>query len=128
LFRPSTGTWYIWRSSDGGISILQFGQAGDKPVAGDYDADGNADIAVFRPSEGIWYLLRSKLGFGAARFGSSGDAPLQADFDGDGQADISVFRPSTAVWYHIRSSDESVVSLGFGNTGDTAVPSIYSNY
>jgi hypothetical protein len=47
VWRPSTGVWYIWRSSDLGYSIFGFGLNGDLPVQGDYDSDGKTDAAVF---------------------------------------------------------------------------------
>ena len=43
MFRPSTGAWYI-----PGFGPITWG-GGDIPVAGDYDGDGKADVAVFRP-------------------------------------------------------------------------------
>jgi hypothetical protein len=71
--------WYIKRSSDGGITAQGFGITGDVPVAGNYDADGKTDIAVFRPSTGLWYVLRSSDGtFQAYQFGMNGDIPAIA--------------------------------------------------
>lgn len=125
VWRPSTGVWYVFRSSDGGASISQFGLNGDKPVGGDFDGDGKADFVVYRPSERLWYLLRTTQGFGAVQFGLSEDKPLQADFDGDGKRDIALFRPSTNVWYYLRSSDGSFAAVSFGQSGDTAVPTIF---
>lgn len=49
---------------------------GDKPVYGDYDDDGKADIAVYRPDGGNWYLWYSSLGFRAVNFGLKGDVPI----------------------------------------------------
>lgn len=34
VFRPSTGVWYIWRSSDAQFEALSWGQNGDVPVPG----------------------------------------------------------------------------------------------
>jgi hypothetical protein len=44
VFRPSTGVWYLQRSSLGFTGIA-FGTSEDKPAAADYDGDGKADVA-----------------------------------------------------------------------------------
>ncbi len=49
LVYPSAGTFY------GG----SFGLSGDRPVPGDYDGNGKADLAVQRPDTGTWYILKS---------------------------------------------------------------------
>ncbi len=125
VWRPSNGAWYVFRSSDNGFNIIPFGLDGDKPVAGDFDGDGKADYVIFRPSEGNWYLFQTTGGFAAAQFGLNGDRPLQGDFDGDGKRDIAVFRPGTNVWYYISTVSGTFSISQFGNTGDSAVPSIY---
>ena len=79
VYRPSTGVWYILRSSDGAFAAFQFGLATDVPSPGDYDGDGKSDAAVFRPSEGNWYVLQTSNG--AARvqhWGSNGDLSVPA--------------------------------------------------
>jgi hypothetical protein len=118
VFRPSTGTWFLSRSTQG-IQSVPFGSANDKPVAGDFDGDGKADIAVFRPAEGTWYRLNSSNGtFIATQFGTNGDVPVNGDFDGDGKTDIAVFRPSDGVWYRLNSSNSQFVAVQFGINGD----------
>ncbi|MDQ3043302.1 MAG: VCBS repeat-containing protein [Acidobacteriota bacterium] len=74
---------------------MQFGISTDKPVVGDYDSDGKANIAVYRPSSGIWYLLRSSQGFTAFQWGKATDIPAPADYDGDGKTDTAVYRDSS---------------------------------
>jgi hypothetical protein len=77
VFRPSTGVWYVLRTSDGQALIRQFGLNGDKPVAGDYDKDGKTDIAVWRPSDGNYYSINSADGqTKIIHFGSNGDIPI----------------------------------------------------
>ena len=119
VFRPTTGTWYILRSSDGALQQAQWGASGDVPVTGDFDGDGKADVAVFRPSTGTWYILLSSTGaLKQVQWGASGDVPVPGDFDGDGKADVAVFRPSTGTWYILRSSDGGLQQAQWGTAGD----------
>ncbi len=113
------GVWSIKRSSDNGLTEVQFGAATDIPVRGDFDGDGRNDLAVYRPSNGGWYIQRSNgAGFLAVNFGASEDIPIAGDFDGDGKADVSVFRPSNGCWYYLRSSDGAFRGQAFGQNGD----------
>lgn len=123
VFRPANGAWYILRSSNGTVGIVNFGLAGDRPVPADFDADARDDIAVFRPSSGVWYGLRSSDGqLFVQNFGLNGDIPVPEDYDGDNRADIAVFRPATGVWYVARSSDSAFFITQFGLNGDKPVP------
>lgn len=123
VFRPSNGTWWILRSSDGGLTVVQWGLNGDKPVSGFYDADGKADIAVWRPSDRIWYILNSSDGsFRFAVFGLSSDKPVPGDYDGDFRNDIAVFRPSTGEWFILQSSNDTLRGLNWGLATDKLAP------
>ena len=114
VFRPSTGYWYIMRSSfptsrTGKISI-RWGLPTDVPVAGDYDGDGKADIGVWRPSTGHWYVLLSSRNYSMnsyldVQWGYPTDRPMPGDYDGDGRTDIGVWRASTGHWYVLLSSE-----------------------
>ena len=116
------GVWSINRSSDGGLTEIQFGLATDIPVRGDFDGDGRNDLAVYRPSNGTWYIQRSNgSGFMGVQFGASEDVPVAGDFDGDGVTDIAVFRPSNGGWYYLRSSDGGFRGNQFGQSGDVPV-------
>ena len=122
VFRPSNGTWYITKSSDGTQLTVPFGANGDKVVAGYYDADNKADIAVFRSSNNTWYLTRSTDNVVVAQqWGAAGDIPLVGDYDGDGNADFTVYRPSNNTFYVRRSSDNASVGQTWGASGDTPV-------
>ena len=77
MYRPSTGIWYVLRSSDATLQLVQWGAAGDIPVPRDYDGDGKVDVAVYRPTTGSWYIVRSGDGrVQAIQWGVAGDQPL----------------------------------------------------
>jgi len=91
------GTWYLMRST-AGFRTLRFGYLGATPVAGDYDGDGRADIAVFDAAgipgwayPGTWYLMQSTAGFRTFRFGYPGVVPALGDYDGDGRTDVACY-------------------------------------
>ena len=108
------GDWFIYRSSDGGVTSLGWGSAGDIPVPADYDGDGRTDIAVYR--NGDWFIYRSSDGgVTSLGWGSAGDIPVPADYDGDGKTDIAVYRNGD--WFIYRSSDGGVTSVRLGKRG-----------
>src|SRR5262245_51980050 len=55
IFRPSSDTWYLLRSTAGSWSG-SWGAATDWPIQGDFDHDGKDDVGVFRPSTGEWFV------------------------------------------------------------------------
>lgn len=124
VFRPSTGYWFSSNSTNNQLQSVQWGQAGDIIVPGDYDGDGVTDRAVFRPSTGIWYLFQSTNGINFVNFGQAGDIPVQGDYDGDLKTDVAVFRPSTGTWYTLKSTG-GVSYYSFGAATDVPVPADY---
>lgn len=125
VFRPSSGEWFILRSSDNAVSIFQFGVNGDIPMDGDFDGDGRTDVAIYRPASGQWWLSRSSAGVTVATFGLSTDKPSPGDYDKDGRTDIAVFRPATGEWLILRSSSNFSTFFGFafGQNGDIPISS-----
>ncbi|HEY0428884.1 MAG TPA: Ig-like domain-containing protein [Pyrinomonadaceae bacterium] len=126
VWRPSTGVWYVNRSTDQTYTALQFGgeSFGDVAVPGNFDGDKKTDYAVFRG--GIWYVMNSSNGqTKSIQFGFATDKPVAGDYDGDGKTDIAVFRPETGVWYIQRSSDGSYDIRQFGLNGDVPLVGDY---
>jgi hypothetical protein len=106
------GTWFILRSSDGGVTSVGWGIAQDIPVPADYDGDGKTDIAVYR--NGDWFIHRSSDGgMTVVSWGIAQDIPVPADYDGDGKTDIAVYRNGD--WFIHRSSDGGVTVVRLGN-------------
>jgi beta-glucosidase-like glycosyl hydrolase len=112
VWRPSTGVWWVH-----GVESVQWGRAGDVPVAGDYNGDGRADLAVWRPSTGVWWVH----GVESVQWGRAGDVPVAGDYNGDGRADLAVWRPSTGVWW-IRG----IGPVQWGRAGDLPVAGDYN--
>ncbi|HEY0547159.1 MAG TPA: zinc-dependent metalloprotease family protein [Pyrinomonadaceae bacterium] len=124
VYRPSSGTWYVLRSSDNAVTAQNWGISTDVPVPGDYDGDGKADYAVFR--SGTWYLLRSTAGATGISFGLGTDAPVPSDYDGDGKTDIATTRNVGGFlqWY-IQRSTAGYTTVTWGLPSDRQSPGDY---
>ena len=95
--------------------------AADRPPlieSGDYDGDGDAEIAVFRESNGLWSIQ----GVTRVYFGGEGDVPVSGDYNGDGTAEIALFRPENGLWVF-----NDARRVYFGGPGDIPVPGDYNN-
>ncbi|MBK8465909.1 MAG: VCBS repeat-containing protein [Chloracidobacterium sp.] len=116
------GVWEIARSSDAGVTRVNWGLSTDVPLRGDFDGDGRIDVAVYRPSEGLWCIQQSNnTGNRYIYFGNASDIPVPADMDGDGTDDFVVYRPSEGNWYWMRSLQGRFVVTNYGTAGDIPV-------
>jgi hypothetical protein len=133
IYRPgSSGTWYFSKSGkDFTTSAAHiWGTSGDLPVGGDYDGDGQIDLAVHRPSTGQWFVRTSTTNYTVGPtpyWGTTGDVLLSGDQDGDAKSDIIVYRPSTGTWHVLKSSEKFLQSQTFlwGTPGDVPAPGDY---
>lgn len=94
-----SGFWAIdangnrqWDTTD---KYFWLGQAGDVPVAADFDGDGIVERGIFR--NGFWAVDSNGNGVWEASdqyvwLGQAGDVPVAADFNGDGAAEMGVYR------------------------------------
>lgn len=123
VFRPSSGTWYLQRST-AGFAGLNFGVTGDVPAPGDYDNDGKTDVAVYRgAANSLFYVLKSSnstVAIQALGSNTTGDQPIVADYDADGISDFATFRPTDRTWSVIRSAG-GTTNYVWGQNGDTPV-------
>ena len=132
VFRPGATINWLARSPAGAYGTRfsgSWGLYGDVPVAGDYDADGVMDFAVYRPANSTWYVSKSSDPMVPIilQWGMTGDLPVPGDYDGDGQTDVAVFRPSTGVWFVTTSSSNytALITYALGEGTDVPVPSDY---
>lgn len=108
------GLWLV-RDKYGRIAKrFIFGQEGAKPVAGDFNGDGIAEIAIF--AGGYWYIDLNGNGIWDAEdlwceLGTSSDQPIVGDWDGDGKTDIGIFGPQ---W----QGDEAAITVDPGLPSD----------
>ena len=71
---------------------MQWGLPGDVPVPGDYDGDGQTDLAVYRPSSSpLWYVSLSSTDYTTnlvIQWGLSGDVPPEGSDVGASPRDL----------------------------------------
>jgi len=126
VFRPSNGLLYLKNSNTTGFAdiAINYGLAGDYPVVGDWDGDGDATIGVYRNGK---FLLRNSNTLGFAdlvfAFGTPGDQPIAGDWNGDGVDTIGVYRPSTGQFLLRNSNTAGSPEMSFylGNVGDVGI-------
>ena len=124
VYRPSTGQWFIMRSSLGPEVITLGVPNVDVPVPGNYDGLGRAEPAVYNPTTAVWTIL-GPWGPRTVSFGQPNvDIPVPADFDGDHRTDVAVYRPTTGQWFIISSAGPIARSFGAARV-DIPVPADY---
>ena len=128
------------------LTTKYFGQAGDKPIVGDWNGSGTTKIGVFRcgSTSCTWILDSNGNGkIDAAdrqfQFGLPGDVPVVGDWDGTGYLKAGIFRngywildlsghmsgvstgkPDATAWYGGLAGDVPVVG-DWGSTGVTKI-------
>jgi len=124
VFRPGNGLLYLKNDNTPGFAdvAINYGLAGDVPVAGDWDGNGTATIGVYR--NGIYYLRNSNtVGFAnlAFAFGLPGDLPVVGDWNNDGTDTIGVYRNGTFYLRNTNDAGPADISFSLGNPGDVPV-------
>jgi hypothetical protein len=91
IFDPNTGLWKLDRNGNGRLDpctvdlcLGPFGGAEDLPIAGDWNATGQANIGVYHPDTGMWELDSNgdgvfdncEVDLCLGPFGQPGDVPV----------------------------------------------------
>ena len=124
VFRPSNGLLYLKNQNTTGFAdvAINYGTAGDYPVAGDWDGNGTATIGIYR--NGVFYLRNSNtVGFAdlAFAFGQPGDQPVAGDWNGDGMDTIGIYRNGLFLLRNSNSAGAPDTSFALGNPGDVGI-------
>ena len=109
IYRPSTQQFFIINklgSKATGLGAAEFaytfGDPGDKPFAGDFNADGTETVGLHRESTGLVYFRNSHAqGVADAQFvfGDPGDRIVAGDWNGNGVSSPGLYRPSDLTTY-----------------------------
>lgn len=111
-----------------GTIAVNFGQAGDLPVVGDWDGDGKDTPGVYRPGTNTFLLTNSNANNSAPPvnisfpFGAPGDLPVAGDWNADGITTVGLYRPSTNTFFLANTFAPVVdITFGLGAPGDLPV-------
>lgn len=126
IYRPDEGRFYIINAlgeNDGGLGAAEtsylFGNLGDKPFVGDFDADGIETVGLHRESTGLVYFRNTHTqGIADAQFvfGDPNDRIISGDWNGDSVFTVALFRPGTTTMYFRYTNSQ-------GNADNQFVPS-----
>ncbi len=124
VFRPSNGLLYLKNANTTGFAdvSINYGTAGDYPIAGDWDGNGTATIGIYR--NGSFYLRNSNtLGFAdlVIPFGTPGDQPVVGDWNGDGVDTIGVYSNGQFLLRNSNSAGTADMNFYLGNPGDVGI-------
>ncbi len=129
IYRPSLQRFFIINKlgqNEGGLGAADFaftfGNPGDKPVVGDWDADGVDEVGLHRESTGFFYwrnTLDTGIADGQIFFGDPNDRFVSGDWGIiDGVDTPAVFRPSSTTFFfrHTLTQGNADSELVFGES------------
>lgn len=102
-------------------STTASGNCPDVPIAGDWDGDRSAEVAVFRRDAGGTFERYSADGtLAPIRLGRGFDLPVTGDWDGDGVTDVGVRRQGLRLFL-LRRGDGTAQRIRMGMVRDLPV-------
>jgi hypothetical protein len=124
VFRPSTGELFLRNANSSGFAdtYIIFGNPGDYPIAGDWNADGIDSVGIYR--NGVFYLRNTNsTGFAdlVVSFGTPGDQPIAGDWNGDGVDTIGIYRNGTFYLRNSNTAGSPDLVFTLGNPGDVGI-------
>ncbi len=132
-FCVQRGNVFHRRFTGGGAdSQTILGLAGDIVAPGDYDGDGNADLAVITAVGGFWQWTYKRSIDGVNVVDTWGvvasDDPAPGDYTGDGMADYGVWRFGATSTFHVMTPvTRQIRSKQWGLIDDRAVTTVFTH-
>ena len=94
----------------------------DRPLAGDWDGNGRAEIGVLRTTpRGTVAYLRQGRATRTYAFGAAGDTPVVGDFDGNGTTQLGVHKQGRSTWWLRTAGGRAIAVDHLGAASDVAV-------
>jgi hypothetical protein len=132
VFNPTLTQFQLRDSNSTGPAdhLITFGQAGDQPIAGDWNGSGTDKPGVFRASTGQFILQISTAKAIIVNFGGAGNVAVAGDWDGNGVDTPGVFNPANGQWLLTNGVNGANVSgssptpnfaFTFGQNGDIPI-------
>jgi hypothetical protein len=134
VFNPATGQWQLTNGFKGqnvnnntpAVNFtFTFGQAGDTPIAGDWDGNGIDGVGLFRSGNSNFILsngFQGTIDIKPFIFGSLGSQPIAGDWNGDGIDTVGVFDQNigTMSLKNVNSAKifTADITFAFGQAGD----------
>ncbi len=127
IFAAQRGEFYLKQHLTTGLpdQVERYGEAGDLPVAGDWDGDKIDSLGIYR--QGVFHLRPARLADAdgnpvgeeiTVEFGLPGDLPVVGDWDGDGVDTIGVYRQGQFLLRNSNRSGPPDIIINFGEAGD----------
>jgi len=133
-YQPSTATYAMRNSQAGGPAEIafQYGPAGARPIAGDWNADGKTSIGYYQPASGTWHLRNTNGAGGddaAFQYGPANMVPIAGDWNNDGKTTIGYYNPGNGT-FHLRNTNSAGpddIAFQFGGAGMVPVTGDWNN-